>query len=115
MNRRDMLKVAGSAFAGASIFGPSAFANNKESAESNKVSKVLIIGAHPDDPETTCGGTILKLKEAEIQVRTVFLRTDDRCSGTAVPSNRLCGHYICSRAEEEGMLLPRKPGHGRHL
>ena len=68
-----MLKVAGSAFAGASIFGPSAFGNNKESAESNKVPKVLIIGAHPDDPETTCGGTILKLKEAGYEVVAVYM------------------------------------------
>lgn len=73
MNRRDMLKVAGSAIAGASIFGPSAFANNEESAESNKVPKALIIGAHPDDPETTCGGTILKLKEAGYEVVAVYM------------------------------------------
>ena len=37
MDRRDMLKIAGSAIAGASIFGSSAFASNRESAEPNKV------------------------------------------------------------------------------
>ena len=68
-----MLKVAGSAIAGASIFGPSAFAGNKESAEPQKTPKALIIGAHPDDPETTCGGTILKLKEAGYEVVAVYM------------------------------------------
>lgn len=73
MNRRDMLKVAGGTIAGASIFGPSAFANNKVSAEPTKTPKALIIGAHPDDPETTCGGTILKLKEAGYEVVAVYM------------------------------------------
>ena len=68
-----MLKVAGSAIAGASIFGPSAFAGSKESAEPQKTPKALIIGAHPDDPETTCGGTILKLKEAGYEVVAVYM------------------------------------------
>ena len=25
--------------------------------------KVMVIGAHPDDPETMCGGTMIKFRE----------------------------------------------------
>ena len=30
--------------------------------------KVLVIGAHPDDPESMCGGTMLRLKEMGAEV-----------------------------------------------
>lgn len=35
--------------------------------------KALIIGAHPDDPESMCGGTMLKLKEQGCEVVNVYL------------------------------------------
>lgn len=34
--------------------------------------KVLIIGAHPDDPETMCGGTMIKLRKMGIEVVAVY-------------------------------------------
>ena len=34
--------------------------------------KVLVIGAHPDDPETMCGGTMLKLRELGAEVVSVY-------------------------------------------
>lgn len=69
-----MLKVAGTAVAGMTLLGPRAFArNDEESAAAAKMPKVLIIGAHPDDPETCCGGTILKLKEAGYEVVVVYM------------------------------------------
>ena len=70
MNRRDMLKITGAAVGGASLFGASAFAQTGDSA---KKPKVLVIGAHPDDPETTSGGTILMMKEAGYEVVVVYM------------------------------------------
>ncbi len=35
--------------------------------------KVLIIGAHPDDPETGCGGTMILMKKAGWDVKCVYL------------------------------------------
>ncbi len=34
--------------------------------------KALVIGAHPDDPESMCGGTMLKLKEQGCEVVCVY-------------------------------------------
>lgn len=39
--------------------------------------KVLVIGAHPDDPETMCGGTILKLKDMGTEVVSVYLTSGE--------------------------------------
>lgn len=35
--------------------------------------KALIIGAHPDDPESMCGGTMLMLKNRGCEVVCVYL------------------------------------------
>lgn len=39
--------------------------------------KVLVIGAHPDDPETMCGGTMLKLKAMGVEVVSVYLTSGE--------------------------------------
>ena len=43
----------------------------------NNYEKVLIIGAHPDDPETMCGGTMLKLKAMGAEVVAVYLTSGE--------------------------------------
>ena len=43
----------------------------------NDYKKVLVIGAHPDDPETMCGGTILKLKAMGVEVVSVYLTSGE--------------------------------------
>lgn len=72
MNRRDMLKVAGTAIAGATLLGAQAFANGSTSEPKTK-KKALIIGAHPDDPELCCGGTMIRLKQAGWDVVSVYM------------------------------------------
>lgn len=39
--------------------------------------KVLVIGAHPDDPESMCGGTMLRLKEMGAEVVSVYLTSGE--------------------------------------
>ena len=78
MNRRDMLKMTGAAVAGTSLFGLDAVASERNYREDGmkgekKARKALIIGAHPDDPETGAGGTMLKLKNAGFEVVSVYL------------------------------------------
>ena len=72
MNRREMLKTASAAIAGTSLLGMEALAFNPH-VGTTPVKKALIIGAHPDDPETGCGGTMLVLKQAGYEVVSVYM------------------------------------------
>ncbi len=44
---------------------------------SGKYKKALVIGAHPDDPETICGGTMLVLKNQGCEVVSVYLTSGE--------------------------------------
>ena len=70
MNRREMIKMTGAAAVGATVLGIPVGANAQENANGKAYAKpgrrlkVLAIGAHPDDPETCCGGTMCLLTDA---------------------------------------------------
>ncbi len=73
-----MIKITGAAVAGSSVFGLDALAaqpkgNNGNNLSGSKKKKALIIGAHPDDPETGCGGTMVVLKNAGYEVVSVYM------------------------------------------
>ena len=74
ITRRDMLKGAGAA-AAATILGgiPLTAAANDNTAAPGSKRKILVIGAHPDDPETCAGGTMCLLKQAGHEVVSVYL------------------------------------------
>lgn len=81
MKRRDMLRLAGGAVAASSLLGLEAFAaesGTNANLEGNyawttKKKKVLVIGAHPDDPESACGGTMIKMRTSGYEVVCVYL------------------------------------------
>ena len=76
MNRRDMLKTAGSV-AAISILGgiPLSVAAKDKVAKVSRRNrkKIMVIGAHPDDPETAAGGTMCLLSDAGHEVVSVYL------------------------------------------
>ena len=90
MDRREMIRKTGSVVAGLSLLGADAFAatqhnsfaasepDSSESQLSGKKKKALIIGAHPDDPETACGGTMLLLAKAGYEVVSVYMTKGER-------------------------------------
>lgn len=71
ISRRNVIKAAG-IYAGASFLGISAtpVPNGKES--STKL-KILVIGAHPDDPETIAGGAMALFSKSGHEVVSVYL------------------------------------------
>lgn len=80
MNRRNMLKLAGGAVAASAFMGIDSFAAEKSgetevnaAGNAGKKKKVMVIGAHPDDPESGCGGTMIKLRNAGYEVVSVYL------------------------------------------
>lgn len=76
MNRRTMLKTTGSA-AALSILGGIPLAQAADGqmkrVKPHQKKKILVIGAHPDDPETAAGGTICLLTQAGHEVVCVYL------------------------------------------
>ena len=77
MNRRTRLKAASGA-AALTILGGIPLACGKQGAAGSPLpkgrrKKVLVIGAHPDDPETAAGGTICLLTDAGHEVVCVYL------------------------------------------
>lgn len=76
MNRRKMLSASGSAAALTILGGIPLSANGQ--TETTQVpekdrKKIMVIGAHPDDAETSVGGTICLLTDAGHEVVSVYL------------------------------------------
>jgi len=51
--------------------------NAQQRLTTGKYKKALVIGAHPDDPETICGGTMLVLKNEGCEVVSVYLTSGE--------------------------------------
>ena len=73
MNRRDMLKTAGSAAAISVLGGIPLNLSAKDKVSRRNRKKIMVIGAHPDDPETAAGGTMCLLSDAGHEVVSVYL------------------------------------------
>ncbi len=76
LSRRDVLKQS-SLFAGSAAallpFPTVAAADAGESAASGAKLKIVVAGAHPDDPESGCGGTMLRYALAGHEVVALYL------------------------------------------
>lgn len=59
--------------AGLTLLNTQAFAENLLNNPEKATKKVLVIGAHPDDPETWCGGTMILMRQAGYDVTVVYL------------------------------------------
>jgi LmbE family N-acetylglucosaminyl deacetylase len=73
ISRRDVIKTVGAA-AGVSLFGLPAFslANGADGTQKQKL-KIIVVGAHPDDPESICGGTMALFANAGHEVVSAYL------------------------------------------
>lgn len=69
ISRRNLLKVSGTAALGLGAFSITA----KGDRIQGKQLKVVVVGAHPDDPETGCGGIISLLASEGHEVVAAYL------------------------------------------
>ncbi len=68
-----MIKKTGMAALGMTVLGLPAAASESGQIVDTRRRKILVIGAHPDDPETGCGGTMCLLADAGHDVVCVYL------------------------------------------
>ena len=68
-----MIKGAGAAAVTTILGGIPLASAAQDMVASNKKKKIMVIGAHPDDPETCAGGTMCLLKQAGHEVVSVYL------------------------------------------
>ncbi len=68
ISRRNALKMSGAA-----ALGMAAFPLAAENREPAKKLKIVVVGAHPDDPETGCGGTMILLAQQGHEVVSAYL------------------------------------------
>ena len=72
ITRREMIKGAGAA-AAATVLSSIPLTSSAQGMTNGGKKKILVIGAHPDDPETCAGGTMCLLKQAGHEVVSVYL------------------------------------------
>ena len=77
--RRNLLGVSG-ALAGGTLLGLAARQGEApgEKSERDPRLKVVVVGAHPDDPETGCGGTMARYAAAGHRVTAIYLTRGER-------------------------------------
>ena len=69
-----------------------------DDATSDMLERVMVVGAHPDDPEFGCAGTVMKWSQAGRQIDYVLLTSGDK--GSHDPDLRP-GQLAAQREEEQ--------------
>lgn len=69
-SRRQMLATSGGIL-GASLLGSPAF--SRSPAKNSHPLKIMVTGAHPDDPESACGGSIVRFVSLGHEVSVLYL------------------------------------------
>ena len=108
INRRKALSISTMSLLGSTIGLSSGFANKKDM--NPKVSlklKMIVIGAHPDDPETGCGGTMLLWSNAGHEVIAAYLTKGE--AGIPEKSHAESAAIRTKEAEKACMILKARP------
>lgn len=117
MERREMIKKAGATILGASVMGLGAFAQegcsnapaqsaNKKN-DNKKSKKLVVVGAHPDDPESCCGGTVLVMKNAGYDVTCIYMTKGE--AGIPGKSHEESAAIRSKEARNASKVLGAKP------
>jgi LmbE family N-acetylglucosaminyl deacetylase len=111
MKRRNMIKQA-SVLGIGTFFTPALKGLNFSSGEGKKL-KIIVTGAHPDDPETGAGGTIKLLCELGHDVILYYLTTGQ--AGIEGVSHDEASKIRIQEAQEACVLLGAKPIFGNQV
>jgi LmbE family N-acetylglucosaminyl deacetylase len=77
-SRRKLLAMSAPITAGLMTTGISASGLEKREKGNNERLKLMVVGGHPDDPETACGGIIARYAKNGHEVVSVYLTRGER-------------------------------------
>src|SRR5207245_4214492 len=77
--RRDFLQAAAAGIP-LSLWGTDATASTEKGgvADASRPLRIVCVGAHPDDPESGCGGTLARYASAGHAVTVIYLTRGER-------------------------------------
>jgi LmbE family N-acetylglucosaminyl deacetylase len=105
ISRRNMLKISGLTAAGTLPYVPLVRGSEKKSS-SGKL-KVVITGAHPDDPESGCGGTMALFSAAGHEVVSAYLTRGE--AGISGKTHDEAARIRTAEAEKACRVLNARP------
>jgi len=107
ISRRNVIKTVGAA-AGVSLFGLPAFSmTNEEGDPQKKKLKIVVVGAHPDDPESICGGTMALFANAGHEVISAYLTLGE--AGIEGKSHEEAARIRTAELREACLILKARP------
>jgi LmbE family N-acetylglucosaminyl deacetylase len=107
LSRRSVLKTM-AATAGASLAGLPAFSRTEgKDAEGKDKLKIVVVGAHPDDPETICGGTMALFANSGHDVVSAYLTRGE--AGIEGKSHEEAARIRTSESMEACRILKVRP------
>jgi LmbE family N-acetylglucosaminyl deacetylase len=102
--RRRFLSEGGSLLAGAAFEqASSAAGQGAEPANAKRRLKIVCVGAHPDDPESGCGGTLARYAEAGHTVTVIYLTRGE--AGVSGRTHDEAAHVRTAEAEAACKIL----------
>jgi LmbE family N-acetylglucosaminyl deacetylase len=94
--------------AGVSLAGLSTFSQTKgKNANGNSKLKIVVVGAHPDDPETICGGTMALFANSGYEVVSAYLTRGE--AGIEGKSHEEAARIRTAEALEACRILKARP------
>ena len=113
MTRRDILRGLGTVSAAARVglpllaqAGPVPQASTTGSPEARKL-KVIVVGGHPDDPESGCGGTMARYAALGHEVVSLYLTRGE--AGIRGKSHEEAARIRTAEAEQACKILGARP------
>ncbi len=104
ISRRKMIGLSGLATGGILTAMPLNGLNAQD--KKNKL-KIIVVGAHPDDPETGCGGTMIRLAEQGHEVVSLYLTKGE--GGIANTTHDKAAKIRTAEAEEACKIMKVRP------
>jgi LmbE family N-acetylglucosaminyl deacetylase len=106
LSRRCLLAASGGLL-GAGALSLAATAAGGEAVAPRRKLKIVVAGAHPDDPESGCGGTIARLSDAGHEVVALYLTRGER--GIQGKSLEQAAGIRTAEAEKACKILGARP------